>query len=634
MWLVVSVVLIFVSRECGAVATGTDEIEDEHWTNWRKGESSEGFEDVLDLDEVEAGSVDGERVLQVENKDSLQTTSDAENSSTSNQAGLASAHGIDDYKDDTNLTSFNATEEVLPEVEDFDDSVAESSDKESATSTEHEDAEPLVEELTTKLEAEDDIIISKVSDTMVEPSSKGGSSPTDTDAVAESSETLVSIDTVETESDDKDPEGETGAISASMSVQTESSDNAIDDIMAVSDVVDTVIEPPDKEDTTNNEGSEPRTSKPGSLASFSMEVSEKENVRSAGENPPEPEDKGEQGEVEGISEDHSNEPIQQIHENTASEGHANESVSELRVVEETGTQETINEDGVDSPTQETINEDGVDSPTDLPSSLASIYQKVNTLQEAITGDDKDESSDQTYGYTSVWGHQKQRRVDEHVLRGVLEQTRETGAQSHNVVAADNPESLDDSVPGPGTADLDEGQDNDNRADSTRVPKSVNTEFVEGLDDIDKFLEEVEPPDELDVGAAGSSMQDVLVGQGAQILTKHVAIVLSRIKQSLQASRVKEFFASRRTEDGNFALVTRDELERALEILRSSCTSLVRNFQAFWEELFEDDDEESMQFEEATKLESIRQGRRHQGTDSWPVTSDGMEAFMQQKLNQD
>ena len=622
-WLVVSVVLIFVSRECGAVATGTDEIEDEHWTNWRKGESSEGFEDVLDLDEVETGSVDGERVLQVDNKDSLQTTSDAENSSTSNQAGLASAHAIDDYKDDTNLTSFNATEEARPEVEDVDDSVAESSDKESATSTEHEDAEPLVEELTTKLEAEDDIIISKVSDTMVEPSSKGSSSPTDTDAVMESSETLVSIDTVETESDDKDPEGETGAISASMSVQTESSDNAIDDIMAVSDVVDTVIEPPDKEGTlsTNNEESEPRTSKPGSLASLSMEVSEKENVRSAGESPPEPEDKGEQGEVEGISEDHSNEPIQQIHENTASEGHANESVSELRVVEE-------------NDTQETINEDGVDSPTDLPSSLASIYQKVNTLQEAITGDDKYESSDQTYGYTSVWGHQKQRRVDEHVLRGVLEQTRGTGAQSHNVVAADNPESLDDSVPGPGTADLDEGQDNDNRADSTRVPKSVNTEFVEGLDDIDKFLEEVEPPDELDVGAAGSSMQDVLVGQGAQILTKHVAIVLSRIKQSLQASRVKEFFASRRTEDGNFALVTRDELERALEILRSSCTSLVRNFQAFWEELFEDDDEESMQFEEATKLESIRQGRRHQGTDSWPVTSDGMEAFMQQKLNQD
>ena len=37
----------------------------------------------------------------------------------------------------------------------------------------------------------------------------------------------------------------------------------------------------------------------------------------------------------------------------------------------------------------------------------------------------------------------------------------------------------------------------------------NAEFVSGLDDVHKFLEEVDLPDELDVGAGGTSIQEVL-----------------------------------------------------------------------------------------------------------------------------
>ena len=44
--------------------------------------------------------------------------------------------------------------------------------------------------------------------------------------------------------------------------------------------------------------------------------------------------------------------------------------------------------------------------------------------------------------------------------------------------------------------------------------------MDGLDEIDKLFESVEVPDELDVGADGSSMQDVLVGQGIKIAWKH------------------------------------------------------------------------------------------------------------------
>jgi hypothetical protein len=57
---------------------------------------------------------------------------------------------------------------------------------------------------------------------------------------------------------------------------------------------------------------------------------------------------------------------------------------------------------------------------------------------------------------------------------------------------------------------------------------VNSEFVEGLDDIDDFFEGVDPPDELDVGY-GSSIQDVLMDKGKHILLKKVRGVLRWIQ---------------------------------------------------------------------------------------------------------
>jgi len=60
-------------------------------------------------------------------------------------------------------------------------------------------------------------------------------------------------------------------------------------------------------------------------------------------------------------------------------------------------------------------------------------------------------------------------------------------------------------------------DDNNQNTST---SDVHSEFVEGLDDIDDFFEGVDPPDELDVGY-GSSIQDVLMDKGKQILLKKV-----------------------------------------------------------------------------------------------------------------
>ena len=65
--------------------------------------------------------------------------------------------------------------------------------------------------------------------------------------------------------------------------------------------------------------------------------------------------------------------------------------------------------------------------------------------------------------------------------------------------------------------------------------NVNSNFIDGIDDLDKFLEEVDTPDELDV-AHGTSMQEVLVGKGVQILVKKANAVVRRVKSI--ASKVK------------------------------------------------------------------------------------------------
>ncbi|KAL7567752.1 hypothetical protein ACA910_000509 [Epithemia clementina (nom. ined.)] len=66
-------------------------------------------------------------------------------------------------------------------------------------------------------------------------------------------------------------------------------------------------------------------------------------------------------------------------------------------------------------------------------------------------------------------------------------------------------------------------------DQLRRKRSANSEFVEGLDDIDKFFEDVDPPDELDIGAGGTSIQEVLMGRGSHILRKRIIMGLKKAR---------------------------------------------------------------------------------------------------------
>ncbi len=72
----------------------------------------------------------------------------------------------------------------------------------------------------------------------------------------------------------------------------------------------------------------------------------------------------------------------------------------------------------------------------------------------------------------------------------------------------------------GNENATEGEQDTNDADANNNNADVNSEFGDGLDDIDKFFEGVNPPDELDVGY-GSSIQDVLMDKGKDILLKKI-----------------------------------------------------------------------------------------------------------------
>jgi hypothetical protein len=139
-------------------------------------------------------------------------------------------------------------------------------------------------------------------------------------------------------------------------------------------------------------------------------------------------------------------------------------------------------------------------------------------------------------------------------------------------------------------------DNENAA---KVQKSVNTEFVDGLDDIDKFLEEVDPPDELDVGAAGSSIQEVLIGQSVQIVIKRTKLGFNFVNKFVRRkfaevkTKMDEFVARRTNEDGEFALFTRQEVDAAVEKSIRIGRRVLKGVQEILNDLFGDDLDEDL-----------------------------------------
>jgi hypothetical protein len=93
------------------------------------------------------------------------------------------------------------------------------------------------------------------------------------------------------------------------------------------------------------------------------------------------------------------------------------------------------------------------------------------------------------------------------------------------------------------------------SDGADLSSASGNEFVDGLDDIDKLFEGIDPPDELDVGVDGRSIQEVLLGSATRVLLKRIAISARWTKEKLSVA--KDSIANRlRNEEGDFAPLER------------------------------------------------------------------------------
>jgi hypothetical protein len=179
------------------------------------------------------------------------------------------------------------------------------------------------------------------------------------------------------------------------------------------------------------------------------------------------------------------------------------------------------------------------------------------------------------------------------------------------------------------------------AEATK-PKSVNHEFVEGLDDIDKLFEGVDPPDELDVGAAGSSIQEVLMGQGARILLKRISIGAQLVKKtsiSLKNKGVVRFRsvkdkAVERFENKDFK-VTLPEKEEAIRAAKqaaqwvwTSSQHVFHTLQAVLDDMLEGEDIDDMEFD-VPPAPGSQKGATSGGTPEQAGKDDEMEEFLRQ-----
>jgi hypothetical protein len=208
--------------------------------------------------------------------------------------------------------------------------------------------------------------------------------------------------------------------------------------------------------------------------------------------------------------------------------------------------------------------------------------------------------DQTYArpVCGAWGKMKdQRRADLKALYLLFENIELGGPRRKEIP---NPEDWASQITEDGLKEVRRGRrnssvpstpstthtDHDDRSSTEeKAAKSANSEFVDGLDDIGKFFEDVEPPDELDVGAVGSSIQEVLMGQGTRIILKRLQMGLHFIRTTF--STAKDMFVQRFIdEDGNLTVVDQEKLEAVASWVWKSSKRLYREAHTFLDKLVE------------------------------------------------
>ena len=240
---------------------------------------------------------------------------------------------------------------------------------------------------------------------------------------------------------------------------------------------------------------------------------------------------------------------------------------------------TVSSESTTAGSGDETNDASASEPAKKEGSLASFFEKVNKKKE--TSQDRlsntFEAASQVYTdqakregiwtgeakkpYCGVWGTLKpnQQRPDLNVLFELFQEAFvEAITGSHTKAQA---EALVDEM-----GDLLESKTADVNVDDVmaKEPKGkpqLSNEFVEGLDDIDKLFEDVDPPDELDIGSLGSSMQEILVGRTSHIVRKRLMMGIDFIKKT--SVKAKDAVANRlKREDGRIRFVSKEQVVQA------------------------------------------------------------------------
>jgi hypothetical protein len=167
----------------------------------------------------------------------------------------------------------------------------------------------------------------------------------------------------------------------------------------------------------------------------------------------------------------------------------------------------------------------------------------------------------------------------------------------------------------------------------RELKPPNNEFVAGLDDIDNLFEGIDPPDELDVGVDGTSIQEVLMGSATRVLLKRISVgfgfikdrvvrathglvnqmqvQVKKLKPMQRLATAKQEFASLnaltnangdfapfrqlRDESGNLKLPSKAHLVDTAKWVQRSTLNIYHRLESFLDKVFEGGETDEMDF---------------------------------------
>mmetsp|Transcript_32663 Transcript_32663/g.79206 ORF Transcript_32663/g.79206 Transcript_32663/m.79206 type:complete len:665 (+) Transcript_32663:61-2055(+) len=246
------------------------------------------------------------------------------------------------------------------------------------------------------------------------------------------------------------------------------------------------------------------------------------------------------GQIQGDSSDRTT-----IAESTPPTEESSQSIDENEIVDDESDSVVTNEGDIETEVMDTPSMEHTES-----TKSASTNQEMRESKEEEANDEPRNDGSEGPSYRGMWGtpmlgarppdmellyHVFETRIQKQLGIGPIPESELRENIFPLGIGFDEEDTADDETAPDGNDGSPPAQA---KLQSLQNAGDVNSDFVEGLDDIDKFFEGVDPPDELDVGASGSSMQDMLMKKGKEILIKRFRMGIKIVRDGFVAAKDK------------------------------------------------------------------------------------------------